>query len=74
MPRDLAQIIKEAFPRLSEISQQVGGNFKDSDDGWSDILIWDLEKPFGIDILDDDKEKMELMLYAMNRTLNRVER
>ena len=31
MPRELAQIIKEAFPRLSEISQQVGGNFSESD-------------------------------------------
>ena len=25
MPRELAQIMKEAFPRLSEIAQQVGG-------------------------------------------------
>ena len=25
MPRELAQIMREAFPRLSEIAQQVGG-------------------------------------------------
>jgi len=25
MPRELAQIMREAFPRLSDIAQQVGG-------------------------------------------------
>ena len=71
MPRELAQIIKEAFPRLSEISQQVGGK---SDDGMVGSIKLRSRKLVFFDILDDDKEKMELMLYAMNRTLNRVER
>ena len=71
MPRDLSQIIKEAFPRLSEISQQVGGK---SDDGMVGSIKLRSRKLVFFDILDDDKEKMELMLYAVNRTLNRVER
>ena len=71
MPRDLSQIIKEAFPRLSEISQQVGGK---SDDEMVGSIKLRSRKLVFFDILDDDKEKMELMLYAMNRTLNRVER
>ena len=71
MPRELAQIIKEAFPRLSEISQQVGGKSDDEMVGYINLRS---RKSVFIDFLDDDKEKMELMLYAMNRTLNRVER
>ena len=74
MPRELSEIIKEAFPRLSEISQQVGGNFSDSDYEMVEFINLRSRKSGFIDILDDDKEKMELMLYAMNRTLNRVER
>ena len=39
MPRELAEIIKEAFPRLSDIAQQVGGNFtfKIQIIEWSDV-------------------------------------
>ena len=39
MARELADIIKEAFPRLSDIAQQVGGNItlKIQIIEWSDV-------------------------------------